>query len=561
MTALLQLVLGFALLVGSAQQPPPKDASPEFVALANAWSGALNDYAAALRRFDHANVGLPPEKRDPQAAPPHPAGAWWKRFEPLARAGDPEALEWQVEEAPHAFALAAQRADAAEAALRELLRTHPGHRAVEPALIALRGLLESFGRERLVALLRLAHEQAQGSENQARALALEAWALGERANEVGELQDEILLVHPGTRAAREVAGVVFSRLEQQFVQAELGWVASVRALQAQGRPVKDWPPQPMHAWQQKYLPVAAAGGVEATEFIEHVYPAYQQAEGNDMGRGLVWLQRWWMLYAPAGDADWLRARLGLIEVVARQYHGRPLLVGALSDLAQYSGALPLPELEAALAPALADDSDPAAPALAHFTHAAALSRHNQWADWQAARAELELLLQRFGTQEIAARAREQLTLLTNVWPGSKAHDFRGSDQQGHEFRLEDSAGSVRVLDFGSATSDFGAEEIARRRELMRSFAGRPLRWIGGLIDSGNARMFREGLGAAGVDWPCALLGSRDSDIGRLWSLDALPAVFVVDAQGVIRARNLPWAELPALLETLVREAEQRHKPR
>ena len=151
--------------------------------------------------------------------------------------------------------------------------------------------------------------------------------------------------------------------------------------------------------------------------------------------------------------------------------------------------------------------------------------------------------------------------MTRVWPGSKAPDFRGTDQDGQPVKLVDHAGSVCVIDFGSATIDFAAEEIARRRALIQSFAGRPLRWIGGLLDSGNPRSFRESLGAAGVNWRCVLLGSRENEIPRLWSIGVVPALFVVDSQGVISARNLPWTEQQALLETLVSEAERTHKPR
>jgi hypothetical protein len=73
-------------------------------------------------------------------------------------------------------------------------------------------------------------------------------------------------------------------------------------------------------------------------------------------------------------------------------------------------------------------------------------------------------------------------------------------------------------------------------------------------------MFHDSLGAAGVNWRCALLGTRDSDIGSLWSIQVTPVIFVVDAEGVIRGRNLPWDEQKKLIDTLVAEAEaKQHK--
>ena len=73
------------------------------------------------------------------------------------------------------------------------------------------------------------------------------------------------------------------------------------------------------------------------------------------------------------------------------------------------------------------------------------------------------------------------------------------------------------------------------------------------------KSFRESFGAAGVDWRCALLGTRQSEIAGLWSIQVMPTVFVVDGEGVIRGRNLPWAEQQALIEKLVAEAEKKRE--
>lgn len=548
-------------------KPAPKDLSPEFLTLSNAWKGVLNDYATELLRYDRANAALPPEKKDPKGPPQHPAAAWWKRFDELGRKGDPDALAWQIDQAVNAFAEPAQRAEAAQKALLELLRTHPEHRTVEDAFDSLRPLYTAFGRERFVALVNAAHEQARGSENQARALVLKAWAVSDRfkdlsparESEVQQIYDEILLGHPGTRAAREIAGRVYARLDREFLKAELGWIDAVRELQKQGKDPKDWPPQPMHAWNDKLLPVAAAGGPEAKKFVDHVFPAYQQAEGNGIGFGLVWLQGWWMIHAPMGAGDWLQARLGLIEVVARQFHGQPLVTSALVDLAKDAGTMPFKYLEPALAPVLADDSAPKAQALAFVARALSRCSENQWSDWQAARADLELVLQKFPTEDIAARAQSLLSSMSAVWPGTQAPDFRGVDQDGLAFKLTDYAGLVCVVDFGSNSGGLGAEDIARRRQAIQAFQGRPFRWLGGVCEPHTQRTFRESLGAAGVNWRCALLGTRNSDIAGLWSIQAVPAVFVVDAAGVIRGRNLPWAEQQALIEKLVSEVEAKRE--
>jgi hypothetical protein len=545
--------------------PVPETPGPEFVTLNNAWKGAFYDYSVALLRFDRANAGKPPEKRDPKGPPLHPAGAWWQRFDELGRKGDPDALAWQVDQAANAFAEPAAKANAAEQALLALLAASPGHRLVEDALEDLRPLFPAFGRERFLALLTRVHEQAQGPENQARALATKAWAItrgesdttAEHQREVRTIQEEILLGYPGTRAAKQVAEVVYQAAEREFLKAELVWIDAVRALQLQGKEPKDWPPQPMHAWNQTCMPIAIAGGFQAKELVKNAYPRYLQAEGNGIGYGLVWLQSWWTLTSGALPSELIRQRLGMVDLVARQFHGQPLATTVMVDIASDAQTMPLELLEPAIAPILADDSAPKAQALALYARGLARTGRNQSADWQGAREDIELLLQKFPTEEIAARAQALLSSMLQVWPGAPAPDFRGVDQDGLAFKLTEYQGFVTVIDFCSTTGGLAAEDIARRSETVRSLEGRPFRWIGAVCDAHTRRSFSEFLGKTGIKWRCALLQSRQSDMAALWSVQFVPVVFVVDAKGVIRGRNLPWAEQQALIEKLVAEAEKR----
>jgi peroxiredoxin len=204
---------------------------------------------------------------------------------------------------------------------------------------------------------------------------------------------------------------------------------------------------------------------------------------------------------------------------------------------------------------LADGSAPKAHALALYLRAFAHISQNQGPDWQLARTDLEQLLAQHPTEDIAAKAQAQLASMTRVWPGAKAPDFRGTDQDGQAFTLLDYQGFVCVIDFGSAMGGLSPAEIKSRRELIAAYEGRPFRWIGGLLEPATQATFREKYAAAGVNWRCALLGTRQSDIAALWSVMMTPAVFVVDAQGVIRARNLPWDEQRKLIEQLVAERE------
>lgn len=553
------------------RKPERKDYTPEFLALNNAWKGAFDDYARALLRYDSANAALPENQRDPKGRPAHPAPQWWARFLELGSRGDADALAWLVDQAPDALPDPAARAAAAEKAVRDLVRTHPEHPALEDALDALRQLFDDFGRERLLALVDEVQKQAKGAENQARALFFRTWVMAAHrqqvepalAAELKELYNQILIAYPGTRTAREASGYVFPELEREFLRAELDWIARVRELQQAGQAPESWPRQPMHEWFQKYLPLAAAGAPQAAQFVKNVYPAYQQAEGNGLVHGLAWLSAYWKNYAPIGSAEWVRARLGLIEVLCHQYLGDPALTSALVVLARGADGLPVPELERALAPVVADGDPAHGKARAHALQALALAHLGRGtsADWTAARAELEDLLQKHPTEEVAAAAGTTLDQLRTLWPGMPAPDFRGTDQDGLAFKLEDYRGFVVVLDFVSVAGGLEPEQIARRKSVVEKLAGRPFRWIGALLDPHTQRSFHDQVSAKGVDWRCALLSSRGSDVAANYAVINPPIVVVVDAEGKIRGRNLPWDEQQQLIERLVAEVEAKRAPR
>ena len=62
-----------------------------------------------------------------------------------------------------------------------------------------------------------------------------------------------------------------------------------------------------------------------------------------------------------------------------------------------------------------------------------------------------------------------------------------------------------------------------------------------------------------VDWPNVFAGSMESELCRAWHPDGGPGVFVLDWDGVIRAKGLSGAELEDFVDRLV--AEMREKRR
>ena len=59
-----------------------------------------------------------------------------------------------------------------------------------------------------------------------------------------------------------------------------------------------------------------------------------------------------------------------------------------------------------------------------------------------------------------------------------------------------------------------------------------------------------------IDWRVSMQFSRLGPLLIDWANETFPTTIVIDAEGTIQARNLPWEETPALIERLVSAAEK-----
>ncbi len=60
-----------------------------------------------------------------------------------------------------------------------------------------------------------------------------------------------------------------------------------------------------------------------------------------------------------------------------------------------------------------------------------------------------------------------------------------------------------------------------------------------------------------VTWPNVFAGSTDAELCRAWGVDGFPTTFVLDENGVIRAKGARGAELEAIVDELVKELREK----
>jgi len=98
--------------------------------------------------------------------------------------------------------------------------------------------------------------------------------------------------------------------------------------------------------------------------------------------------------------------------------------------------------------------------------------------------------------------------------------------------------------------------VAERAALAAELAGRPFLLVGLSTAAATLDAARRRLGEIGVTWRCGLLQSRTHPYLRtLYALRGPSTLLLVDAEGVIRARNRPFAELAQMARELTAAAE------
>jgi hypothetical protein len=94
------------------------------------------------------------------------------------------------------------------------------------------------------------------------------------------------------------------------------------------------------------------------------------------------------------------------------------------------------------------------------------------------------------------------------------------------------------------------------RSLVERYRGRPFVFLG--INSDEDRQTLKAVMAReGLSWRCWCDGSTDGPIGQRYRIKGWPAIYVLDADGVIRHVQLRGQALDAAVDKLVLEAESK----
>lgn len=96
--------------------------------------------------------------------------------------------------------------------------------------------------------------------------------------------------------------------------------------------------------------------------------------------------------------------------------------------------------------------------------------------------------------------------------------------------------------------------IPHEKALVERLQNEPFTLFGVNTDEDPA-YFREQVEQTGVSWPNVFAGGTDAEIPVQWGVSGYPTIYVVDAEGVIRYRDLRGEALEEAVMELIAEAK------
>ena len=137
--------------------------------------------------------------------------------------------------------------------------------------------------------------------------------------------------------------------------------------------------------------------------------------------------------------------------------------------------------------------------------------------------------------------------------GTLAPDIEGVDFDGARFKLSDYRGKVVVVTFWASWCKPCRELIPHERALADRYRDRNFVLLGANIDDDHEAALKA-ISKCGVTWRNWQAGGEGNPIRKLWPVELLPTIYVIDAKGVIRHTFISDGPLENAVEKLLNES-------
>ncbi len=163
-----------------------------------------------------------------------------------------------------------------------------------------------------------------------------------------------------------------------------------------------------------------------------------------------------------------------------------------------------------------------------------------------------------GRTTYAALAAKELFDLEHLQVGHEAPDIIGKDLDGMEFRLSDYRGKVVLLDFWGHWCPPCRAMYSTEQEINQVMADKPFVLLGVNSDR-NLDIAKGAVESEGLSWRHFWNGPRGTagPISEQWNVEGWPTFYLIDAEGIIRYKQVVGEDIEIGIEKLM--AELGHK--
>jgi peroxiredoxin len=148
-------------------------------------------------------------------------------------------------------------------------------------------------------------------------------------------------------------------------------------------------------------------------------------------------------------------------------------------------------------------------------------------------------------------AKGSLYELRNLQVGMKAPAAESKNLKGEKVSLADYRGKVVVLDIWATWCGPCKEMIPHEREMVARFKDKPFALVSISVDE-EKKELEEFLEKESMPWDHWWDGA-DAPMVKQWNVRFFPTIYVIDAKGVIRNKNVRGPELEKAVEKLLAE--------
>lgn len=505
----------------------------------------------------------------PEQLGPHPALEYKERFRALLEQDSGWAQVWWLDNLQHLVDANDKRvvAKTFDELFEKLLARNASRPYMMNALGAIKAHRAALDAAKIDGWLERLSKASTNEEVQARATSMRA-GFRLAADPEGAGRDDALELHryvvttwPRTMTAKESAGILLPYVESEFQAKERAWVAACSALVDKGRPASEWPRQPIHEARDAFLPLAQAAYPPAARWVRNFYAGYASVETQGPCVALVQLASGLgpTVY-PDGAADNASLRLSMFELALRAFGDDPCVDAIFDDLAKSAALTPVDELEKALASVIAPGSKGGTPrrrALAYDALVRSCLPTGEWRRYEQAVAYADRAAKECAGEPLLDRIRAAVAPVRELAPGKPAPDFSTHDSENKDFSLHDYQGRVVLLAFYDMFLGKGLDDVATWASFQRERGKRPFSIVGVNAGAMDPEGYLRRATALGITWRSGLLYRTSDPILDAWMVKRYPTLVVVDAKGVIRGRDLSWAETAKLVDDLLAETEKK----